>query len=201
MQPVNSPLKTKSLWRWVQKFGGDIEHPEEWDGPEISPTKSYLGESLVYAVHSRVFGYPFDPIFQVLCYSFLDCLSEERKSDKLKAHKPYFPLSKLLYECGAFLHGVYYQVVEMKGWKSLPLMTSSQQICYNQRLNMQPLLITIKNEDMHPSHRMRASGKKPMISFPTVSIDCQCLMCTEQFFSSCSQQKRRVDLDLNSVRA
>ena len=39
--------------------------PTGWEGPEISPLKSYLGESLGYAVCGRRFSQPFDPILQV----------------------------------------------------------------------------------------------------------------------------------------
>lgn len=49
--------------RWVEAWGGKVEIPFG-GGPEISPTKSYLGESLDYAVDGRTFTSEYDAILQ-----------------------------------------------------------------------------------------------------------------------------------------
>lgn len=49
--------------RWVEAFGGKVDIPNG-NGPEISPTKSYLGESLDYAVNGRTFTCEYDAILQ-----------------------------------------------------------------------------------------------------------------------------------------
>jgi len=48
----------------VEAFGGKVDIPNG-NGPEISPTKSYLGESLDYAVNGRTFTCEYDAILQV----------------------------------------------------------------------------------------------------------------------------------------
>lgn len=49
--------------RWVEAFGGKVDI-SNGGGPEVSPTKSYLGESLDYAVDGRTFTCEYDAILQ-----------------------------------------------------------------------------------------------------------------------------------------
>ena len=56
--------------RWIGKFGGAILEPEEWEGPEVSPLRSYLGESLG-SVYNRAFSQPYDEMLQVVAIAFI----------------------------------------------------------------------------------------------------------------------------------
>ena len=55
-----------TLRRWIEAFGGQIDVPVGEDTPEISPTKSYLGEGLDFAVAGRRLRSAYDPILQVI---------------------------------------------------------------------------------------------------------------------------------------
>ena len=54
-----------AIYRWIEAFGGQIDVPAGEDTPEISPTKSYFGEGLDFAVAGRKIKQTYDPILQV----------------------------------------------------------------------------------------------------------------------------------------
>lgn len=53
------------MHRWIEAFGGKVNVFQGEDFPEISPTKSYLGEGLDFAVAGRTFRTGYDPVLQV----------------------------------------------------------------------------------------------------------------------------------------